>query len=564
MQLSIIVPVLNSHEIVRRQLLHYKAMNLPDDVEIIFMDDGSNPPIIDSIGVKNLRIVPTNDTREWTWAVARNSGAKIAQGKYFLMTDLDYILPRNAIEDARNFTGDKMRFKRQFGVLLEDGSFTQDLEVLKQYGLSQDRINDRGVHLPPHPNNFVMKKEVYWAMGGYVEDRIGNPYPQGEDRKFKRDWVKAVEQGKFKDHDHRPTIYMFPNGQFCGDVDYNPFNLFHNLSRKTDQNPFLGRTGQKAEVVTPPKKKAKLPSLSVIIPARNEEFLDRTINNILDMAEIDTEVIAILDGYWPDPPINDRDKVVLVHHTTSIGQRAATNEGARLSKSDFVMKLDAHCIVDQGFDRKLAEPYLNGRLGKDTTTIPKMYNLHAFDWECDSCHNRTYQGPKPEKCDKCSGTEFHREMVWQPRFNRLTESWRFDKEMHFQYWDKYRHRPEFNSDINDVMCSIGACFFMPRERFFEIDGLDEKHGSWGQFGVEIACKSWLSGGRHVVNRNTWFSHMFRTQKDFSFPYPISGNDQDRARKYSRDLWLNNKWEKQKYPLEWLIKKFAPIPGWEET
>ena len=103
---------------------------------------------------------------------------------------------------------------------------------------------------------------------------------------------------------------------------------------------------------------------------------------------------------------------------------------------------------------------------------------------------------------------------------------------------------------------------MPRDRFFAIDGLDEKHGSWGQFGVEIACKSWLSGGRQVVNKRTWFSHLFRTQGgDFSFPYQISGNDQDRAKAYSRDLWLNNKWEKAVRPLSWIIEKFNP-PTWE--
>jgi hypothetical protein len=34
---------------------------------------------------------------------------------------------------------------------------------------------------------------------------------------------------------------MFPNGQYCGDVDYNPFNLFHALTRKTEYNLELQR-----------------------------------------------------------------------------------------------------------------------------------------------------------------------------------------------------------------------------------------------------------------------------------------------------------------------------------
>jgi hypothetical protein len=52
--------------------------------------------------------------------------------------------------------------------------------------------------------------------------------------------------------------------------------------------------------------------------------------------------------------------------------------------------------------------------------------------------------------------------------------------------------------------------------------------------------------------------MFRTQGgDFGFPYPISGVDQDKARAYSQDLWKNNKWKGQRYPLKWLVQKFAP-------
>jgi hypothetical protein len=175
-----------------------------------------------------------------------------------------------------------------------------------------------------------------------------------------------------------------------------------------------------------------------------------------------------------------------------------------------------------------------------------MYNLHAFDWHCNACGNRTYQGPTPQVCEKCKKSEgFERIMVWQKRTHKLTTYWRFDHTLHFQYWSEFKNRPEANEQIVDVMSAIGACFFMRRDRFFELGGLDETHGSWGQFGVEIACKSWLSGGRHVVNKNTHFVHMFRTQGgDFGFPYDISGRDIDKARQYSQKLWMENRWPGQ--------------------
>jgi glycosyltransferase involved in cell wall biosynthesis len=298
--------------------------------------------------------------------------------------------------------------------------------------------------------------------------------------------------------------------------------------------------------------------LSVIIPARNEEWLERTIDDILLHREMDTEVIVIFDGYWPVPSISDRSDVVIIHFTNPVGQRGAVNYGAAISRAKFIMKLDAHCCVDQGFDRKLITD-----CDYDWTVIPRMYHFHVFDWVCQVCNTRYYQADPVLKC-KCECTEFSKDVVWKRRDDKPPRDYmRFDHTMHFQYWRRFERRSEAKMEVTDLMSSIGACFFMHRKRFLDLGGLDEAHGFWGQFGTEIACKSWLSGGRHIVNKNTWFAHFFRVGK-LKFPYELSANAQERARIYSRDLWLNNKWEKQVRPLSWLIDKFAPIPDWHDT
>jgi len=315
--------------------------------------------------------------------------------------------------------------------------------------------------------------------------------------------------------------------------------------------------------------------LSIVIPARNEEFLQITIESILKTFKSDFEIIAILDGYWPDPPIQDHPRVTLIHHSQSIGQRAATNEGVRLSTAKYILKSDAHCTFDEGFDAKMIAPYEAFEIEKDVTSVARMYNLHAFNWKCLACGEITYQGPPPEKCAKCDTpggdrveganpprtANYERQMVWAPRLTRKTDFARFDNTLHFQYWGSYGKRPHTDTDIADLMCCVGACWMMPRERYFEIDGMDERHGSWGQMGVELACKSWLSGGRQIVNKRTWFSHLFRTQPGFGFPYPNPGIE--KARVHSRHLWFDGKWEKAKLPLSWLIEKFAPVPDWDD-
>jgi len=318
-----------------------------------------------------------------------------------------------------------------------------------------------------------------------------------------------------------------------------------------------------------------MPDLSVIIPARNEEFLAITIDNVMDNARADTEVIAVADGCWPEPVVRDRPGVRLIHHTESIGQRAATNEAAKLSRAKYVMKLDAHCAVDEGFDVKLME-----HCEPDWTVVPRMYALDAFHWVCRTCGKEYDQGPPRKTCDKCGPAEFERKLVWKKKNRKRTDYMWFDDTLRIRYFDKpnlamfgdvadlkercsHKKRDWARDDITDVMCCIGACWFQTRDRYWELGGLDEGHGSWGQVAVELACKAWLSGGRHVINKKTWFAHLSRTQKGFSWPYPMSHKAQEYARAYSRDMWLNDKWSKAVRPLSWLVDKFGPLPGWEK-
>lgn len=304
-----------------------------------------------------------------------------------------------------------------------------------------------------------------------------------------------------------------------------------------------------------------MPELSVLIPGRNEEWLARTCADVLEHSDLDTEVIAVIDGEHKGEVPLPHPRLRVITLEASIGQRAATNLAAREARGRFVMKLDAHCSLAQGFDRAIVSA-LEGH--PDWTLIPQQRNLHVFDWICDGCGHRTYMGPSLEQCERCKGTSHHREVVWRPRSGTRTDFWRFDHELHFQYKGDWQGRRQEEGDIADTLSCLGACFAMSRERYGQLGGMDEAHGSWGQMGTEVGCKAWLSGGRMVVHRGTWFAHMFRTRADFSFPYQMQFSAQDRAREYSRALWLNDAWPGQVLPLAWLINKFKPLPGWHDT
>jgi hypothetical protein len=308
--------------------------------------------------------------------------------------------------------------------------------------------------------------------------------------------------------------------------------------------------------------------LSILIPARNEMFLARTIEDILKNIEADTEVVAVLDGDWADPPIPQNERVNVIKLNKSIGQRASTNLACRLSKAKYIMKVDAHCSFDKGFDRKMLDAFKV--TGDNVTMVPIMRNLWAYDWKCFHCGWKKYQGPTPEKCEDCGkGDKIRRKMLWIGKHNPQSTSYCFDSSPKFTYFEDWKHRPTYiknkkEKGLTETMSLQGSAWILTREKYWELGVCDEKFGTWGSQGIEVACKTWLSGGRVIVNHKTWYAHMFRTQGgDFGFPYQISNKDQKKAQNYARDLFFNNKWSKQVRPLSWLVEKFWPVKGWTE-
>ena len=61
--------------------------------------------------------------------------------------------------------------------------------------------------------------------------------------------------------------------------------------------------------------------VSIIIPSCAEKYLQRTIDCIYESAKGDIEIIVYLDVYWPDPPLDQDDRVTLIHSLNKVGMR---------------------------------------------------------------------------------------------------------------------------------------------------------------------------------------------------------------------------------------------------
>lgn len=218
-KLSIVISVYNSHEIVRRQLLHMRDF----PCEVVIVDDNSNPPI------EGAR-VRTSNKLAWTQGLGRNEGAEVATGEYILFTDIDHIISQNALDDALNFNGNKMIFRRQVAILDENGQIRQDRETLQEWGYVRD-----GLDASVHGNTFVVKRQAFLDIGGYdMQHSLIGYHPKsgkGDDCYFNAKWnrkYRGINPVVGRD------IYMFPLGRFNKTGNLNPFNLFHNLDQSEE------------------------------------------------------------------------------------------------------------------------------------------------------------------------------------------------------------------------------------------------------------------------------------------------------------------------------------------
>ena len=80
--------------------------------------------------------------------------------------------------------------------------------------------------------------------------------------------------------------------------------------------------------------------LSILIPARQEEFLQNTIDDILKNIRGNTEIIVTLDGYLPNPALRPDPRVTVIYNPVAKGQRAGTNQGAKIARGKYVMKAE--------------------------------------------------------------------------------------------------------------------------------------------------------------------------------------------------------------------------------
>ena len=229
--------------------------------------------------------------------------------------------------------------------------------------------------------------------------------------------------------------------------------------------------------------------VSVIIPARNEQFLTPTIEDLIRNSRANTEVIAILEGYWPDRMIEDA-RVYYVHNGTPRGMRGAINQGAALAKGRYLMKSDAHCAFSEGYDTTLMD-----QMAENWVKVPRRYSLQVETWDTEPRKQKKHIDAMflcyPDDPNDFGGPSL-KGKIWGARNNDPA-------------------RDEF--ELDDLMSAQGSCWFMHKDYFYWLDLMDEEnYGHFSNEFQEIGLKVWLSGGEVKRDKRCWYAHLHKGRK----------------------------------------------------
>lgn len=273
--------------------------------------------------------------------------------------------------------------------------------------------------------------------------------------------------------------------------------------------------------------------VSVIIPSRNEQFLTKTIKDIVSKTRIDTEVIAVLEGYWPPADeIVDHPRVHYIHHGRPKGMRAALNAGVAMSQAKFVMKLDGHCMVGEGFDEVLASA-----CQPDWVCVPRRHRLDPENWVISD-------GKRPAI-----------------DYLYLNNNGTLDGKLWLQ---KNGNKALEAERVVDLIICQGSCYFMHRDHWLRLGLLDEEnYGTFRKDPQEVCFKTWTSGGRCVRVKDTWYAHLHKGKR-YGRGYSASKKDWIKGDEYVKKWFTDDAWdERQIIPFKELLQRWPDMPGWED-
>jgi len=269
---------------------------------------------------------------------------------------------------------------------------------------------------------------------------------------------------------------------------------------------------------------------SVIVPARNERNLVRTVDNLLTNATGDIEIIIILDGRTKFEIPAENARITIIPHSNPQGKSVSINQGAAIAKGKYLMFVDAHCSVCPGYDE-----ILQADCDDNWVVIPRYYMLESKTLTLKNYRPLDY---------------FYLAVSWSdPEPVIQSDGW----------MRRTLERQNGLSHIDETMSIPGSLTFMTAEHFHtRLGGLaapaigTDSTSDW----LDVIMKTWLGGGRVMVNKNAWYGHMNAPP---TRGYTVNQENIKRDYVQASRYWLENRWEGRQFDFDWIVDRFWPLP-----
>ena len=247
--------------------------------------------------------------------------------------------------------------------------------------------------------------------------------------------------------------------------------------------------------------------LSVIIPSYKDPFSVKTINSLLEGSELgdQLEIVDVLDGFWPSYEMIQDPRVRYVHLGRNRGMRGAINAGVAISRGEFIMRSDEHCMFAKGFDKAMTDV-----CEPNWIMTARRYYLDPVKWELMDIPYVDYEKLVIQEGKKFSGQK------WTSRSEERKEI-----------------------IIDETMAMQGSVWLMSRTWWDKVIGelQTEGYGPLIQDSHEMQFKTWKAGGKLMLNKNVWFAHKHRSfSRTHNNGTKENPSNDEKGYAYSLSIW----------------------------